>query len=136
MLIKLPTPYGWLTSYFYTGGLSYIFGRPSESDILRYFKPKDGWIVADVGANVGWYTLIASRKVGPKGKVLAIEPEPRNFQTLCKNIHDNRLKNVIPLRIALSDRDSYIPLKISSSPAQHSIVTSYEEATIMVQCKK
>jgi len=108
MLIKLPSPYGWLTSYFYSGGLSYAFGRPSEFNILEYFKPQVGWIVVDVGAHVGWYTLIAGIKVGPKGKVLAIEPEPRNFSILCRNIHDNRLNNVISLRIALSDSDSLV----------------------------
>jgi len=136
MLIKLPTPYGWLTSYLYTGGLSYAFGRPSESNILRYFNPKDGWIVVDVGAHVGWYTLIASKKVGPKGKVIAIEPEPRNFTILCKNIKDNRLNNVIPLRIALSDRDCCVALKISSSPAQHSIISRYEKGALMVEGKR
>jgi hypothetical protein len=122
LLIKLPTPHGWVTSYFYSGGLSYAFGRPSESNILRFFRPKAGWTVVDAGAHVGWYTLIASKMVGPKGKVIAIEPEPRNFSLLCKNIHDNKLKNAIPLMVALSDNDGHEKLAISlSSGALHHV---------------
>ena len=134
-LIKLPTPYGWMTTYLYSGGISYVFGRPSESSILRFFKPKTGWTVVDAGAHIGWYTLIASKKVGSKGKVLAIEPEPRNFSILCKNIRDNKLMNVIPLRIALSDKDGYERLAMSPSPAMHSIMPNSNYA-ILVKARK
>lgn len=101
-------------------------------NLLQYFKPQNGWRVIDVEAYIGWYMLIASKKIGPKGKVLAIEPESHNFSILCKNIHDSRLNNVAPLRIALSDRDSPLLLKIASSPAQCSIVSCCKGRTIVV----
>jgi len=37
-------------------------------------------VVVDVGAHVGFYSLLASWKVGEKGKVIAIEPDPENFE--------------------------------------------------------
>lgn len=135
LLIKLPTPYGWMTTYLYSGGLSYSWGRPSEQNILNFFRPKTGWTVVDAGAHIGWYTLIASKKVGSQGKVLAIEPEPRNFSVVCKNIHDNKLTNVIPLKIALSDKDDYEQLAISPSPAGHSIMSN-SNRKIIVKTRK
>ncbi|MEM2613269.1 MAG: FkbM family methyltransferase [Nitrososphaerota archaeon] len=74
-------------------------------------------MVAVVGAFVGYYVLIASKMVGSKGKVLAFEPEPRNFAILLKNIRDNELTDVvIPLRLALSDKDGYELLTLSFHP--------------------
>lgn len=124
LLIKVPTPYGWMTSYVYTGGLSYVLGRPSESDVLRFFRPEIGWTVVDAGANIGYYTLIASKLVGSEGKVISIEPEPRNFSLLCRNIRDNHLSNVVPLQVALSDKDGYEELIMDASPSGHSIISN------------
>jgi FkbM family methyltransferase len=52
-------------------------------------------VVVDVGANVGYYTLLASRLVGEEGRVFAFEPEPQNYDLLCKNIKANGCRNVI-----------------------------------------
>lgn len=51
---------------------------------LRSIKP--GMIVVDVGANVGYYTLLGARATGPTGRVLAFEPEPRNLRYLRHNV--------------------------------------------------
>lgn len=56
---------------------------------------KSGDIVIDVGANIGYYTLIFAKLVGDKGKVIAFEPEPKNFEILKKNIEINNLTNVV-----------------------------------------
>jgi FkbM family methyltransferase len=124
-----------MTTYLYSGGLSYAFGRPSELNLLKFFNPKKGWTVVDAGAFIGWYTLIASKRVGVEGKVVAIEPEPRNFSILLKNIRDNGLRNVIPLNLALSDKDGYELLSINPSPAGHSIVSSSSQR-ILVKARK
>jgi FkbM family methyltransferase len=72
-----------------------------EDDIIEnHFTPKNGDIVIDIGAHVGLYTALASRRVGPNGKVVAIEADPENFGVLNRNIHLNSLKNVIALNYA------------------------------------
>jgi len=58
--------------------------------------------VLDVGANVGYYSLIAAGKVGAEGRVYAFEPEPKNFQILLRNIQENGYVNVVPLQKAIS----------------------------------
>jgi len=59
--------------------------------------------VVDIGASIGVYTVLASEKVGGEGKVVAIEPEPKNYRQLIKNIKMNNFQNVILARLALSD---------------------------------
>ena len=59
----------------------------------------------DLGAGIGDYTLIASLKVGNKGKVIAVEPDSESFSLLVKNIRENKLQNVIPLNAAVSNKN-------------------------------
>jgi FkbM family methyltransferase len=120
-LIKVPTCHGWLTTFFHAGGLSYIVGRPSDKKIAENITLEEGDVALDIGANVGWYTLMMSRKVGESGKVLAVEPNPTNYAILCRNIRDNKLENVIALQVALSDKDGYARMSMSSNPTAHSL---------------
>jgi len=61
-----------------------------------------GMTVVDIGANIGCYSLIAAKLVGKNGIVYAFEPEPRNYELLCKNIRINGFSNVIPIKKAAS----------------------------------
>jgi len=74
---------------------------------------KKGDIVLDVGANIGYYTLIFAKLVGKDGIVFAFEPEPTNFDLLKKNVTINGYKNVILIRKALSDRTGKTKLFLS-----------------------
>jgi len=65
----------------------------------------EGDVVIDAGANIGCFTLLAARKVGARGLVIAIEPGPNNYKRLKSNIEINGFKNDILVREAL-DRDS------------------------------
>jgi len=64
---------------------------------------REGMTVMDVGANLGLYSLLISRAVGPSGKVYAFEPVPEIFARLKEHIALNNATNVIPVPIALSD---------------------------------
>ena len=72
---------------------------------LKIFKDnvKDGDNVIDLGANIGYFTLILAKLVGPTGKVFAFEPDPRNLALLKKNVEYNNYKNVIIVPKAVSD---------------------------------
>ena len=76
-------------------------------------KPDD--IVIDIGAHIGYYTLIAARLVGQKGKVYAFEPNPDTFQILKRNVKENGYKNVVLINKAISDKDSEAKLFLNKS---------------------
>jgi len=63
----------------------------------------DGETFVDVGANWGYFTCIGSRRVGPSGLVLAIEPNWLAHHRLLETIHRERLVNVMPMPYAAYD---------------------------------
>lgn len=61
-------------------------------------------IVFDIGAHVGFYTLLASVLVGPRGRVFAFEPSPLNLVYLKEHLRLNKIENVTIFEVAVSDR--------------------------------
>jgi FkbM family methyltransferase len=68
---------------------------------------KEKGIFFDIGAHVGFYTLLGSSLVGPGGKVIAFEPLPRNVYYLKKHVKMNHLINVKIIEAAVSDADGW-----------------------------
>jgi len=66
----------------------------AETELLKKIVKK-GYTVVDVGANIGWYTLLSARIVGKNGKVVAFEPEPDNYALLKKSLEKNNFENVL-----------------------------------------
>lgn len=96
-------------------------------------EPKLGDIVFDIGAYVGDTALWFSKAVGPQGKVYAFEPEPRNFAKLKSNLERNKVTNVIPLQLAVSETEGEMQVATggsSSTITQAGTGTSVEVTTI------
>lgn len=96
-----------------------VWGKLDTETIKNSIKTGD--VVVDLGANIGYYTLIAAKLVGDKGKVFAFEPEPRNFEILKKNVEINGYHNVILEQKAVSDINEKINLYLSKGIGTHSI---------------
>lgn len=94
-------------------GLSkYGIYEPYTTELLKQFIQK-GDIVLDIGANIGYYSLIFSRLVGKGGKVYAFEPDSVNFSLLKKNIETNEMTNVIAEQKAVTDKTGKTRLFLS-----------------------
>jgi FkbM family methyltransferase len=77
--------------------------------VSRRLRPGDTFV--DVGANVGYFTLLASRLVGPSGAVVAVEASPTTYQELRGSLNLNgQPQNVRPLNVAVADREGRVPL--------------------------
>jgi len=77
------------------------FEKQQVTTFQRIIKP--GMIVVDAGANIGLYSLIASKLIGLKGKVFSFEPSKETFQRLLNNIELNKFSNIIPINKGLGD---------------------------------
>lgn len=82
----------------------------------------EGMTVIDVGAHAGYYTLLAARAVGDKGRVFAFEPEPSNYKLMLKNIQLNNYRNVIPVKKAVTNITGPIKLFLAEDASGHSTV--------------
>jgi FkbM family methyltransferase len=104
-----------------------------EPDTIHWIENflQEGDVFYDVGANVGAYSLVASKFFQGKVKVYAFEPAFMNFSQLCKNIYINRCQdNIFPLQIALSDRttiDSFNYSSLTIGGAQNSLGEPIDE---------
>jgi FkbM family methyltransferase len=87
------------------------FERTEREFLKAYLKPGD--IFVDVGANIGLFSLIAARLVGPSGKVIAYEPARKTYEQLLTNVELNRLNNVQCFQLALSNKPGELPLHTS-----------------------
>jgi FkbM family methyltransferase len=84
--------------------------EPSEGAWLRAVL-RAGDTVVDCGANVGYFTVLASRCVGPAGLVVALEPEAENLRLLRSNLWANRCDNVWVLPAAAADQRGLLALR-------------------------
>jgi len=83
-----------------------------EPYITRFIRDRlqPGDVFVDVGANVGYYTLLAAKIVGPSGHVHAVEASPSIFERLRRNVLINGLKNVTLHHCAASDKRQKLSL--------------------------
>lgn len=83
----------------------YFFGT-WEPRISRFFARtlSDGDSFVDVGANIGYYSLLAANAVGPSGRVFAVEASPSIFGKLKRNVAMNGFKNIELFNVAVSDK--------------------------------
>jgi FkbM family methyltransferase len=64
---------------------------------------RPGDVIVDIGANAGYYTLLAARRAGPQGKVVACEPDPRIAAYLRRHVEANHVANVTVVESAIGD---------------------------------
>ena len=78
---------------------------------------KPGMVVLDIGANVGLFTMLAAALVGPKGRVIAVEPNPENARLLEASRRKNRFTHVDIDCLAAAERAGLLALNPSGSNA-------------------
>ncbi len=90
-----------------SGGASVYFDLIEKKQTSEFIKQaKEGDIIFDIGANVGYYTILASKIVGENGKIFSFEPVVRNLAYLYRHIKLNGLNNVVVLPLACADEST------------------------------
>ena len=85
-----------------------LYERPLTRHLRKVLRK--GSVFYDIGANVGYFTLLASELVGGEGEVHAFEPVPANSELLARNIEQNTIQNVILNEIAVSSEPGTLTL--------------------------
>ncbi len=98
-----------------------LFGtREKEHIHILQRELKEGMVVLDIGANIGYYAVMEAALVGEQGHVYAIEPSPQNYLLLKKNVELNHFEKVIEtFQIGISDRTGVEQFYLSSSSNLH-----------------
>ena len=103
----------------------------------RHLTP--GGVAVDVGANCGLFTLVAARAVGPLGRVIALEPSPREFARLQANVALNDFRQVICHAAAATASPGPVMLRIAEPPfGGHNTLAgefSYEAVKLAELCE-
>ncbi len=88
----------------------------SHEQIIQAIKKLElGDIFIDIGANIGFFALLASKIVGSSGRVFAFEPSHREYKRLLNNIQTNFAENIIPFNIALANYNGEAQFLVASS---------------------
>lgn len=89
---------------------------------------EEGDVVLDVGAYIGYFSLLASKRVSAEGRVYSFEPIPRNYERLMRNVKVNQANNIRAYNLGLSDRDETSSFSVPREmPAESSLAGSWAE---------
>ena len=122
-----PAPGGWL----------YLDVRESQmmlARVLRIYEPdkfaamrlrlRPGDVFVDVGANKGDFSVLAARLVGPRGRVIAVEPEAANADWIERSVARNKYRNVEVARVALAESAGEATLYLGEKSGWHSLISA------------
>ena len=99
--------------------------------VLDLVRP--GQVVLDIGANIGYYTLLFAKLVGPTGRVVAFEPDPESFSLLQRNIAENHYGNVTAFRVAVSNVNADLTLfRDRFNNLDHRLTSSGRDCTALI----
>jgi len=102
--------------------------------IVREVEP--GGFVLDIGAHIGFYSLLLSKKVGPHGRVVAFEPFPANFDVLEENLRLNQCKQVLAVKKAVMDCSCELKVSVPAGeplPGVFSVVGSEGADQVLIE---
>jgi len=110
--VRLPWGSWWLAQQNDLGNhiLAGGYEGPEYSFVQRFLRK--GMVALDIGANEGFYTLLAANCVGAKGCVIAFEPSPRERRRLRMNLLLNLLGNVLVEEVALAGQEGVMNLHV------------------------
>lgn len=119
------------------GGLLFypdLYDRREISFMRRVLQPGD--IFLDIGSNIGFYSLIASRLIGSLGRVLAVEADPDTAQRVKEHLARNACKNALVYQIGISDRYETLNLAVNQNGNRGgSSFLASSEHTVPVDCQ-
>jgi FkbM family methyltransferase len=88
-----------------------VYERAETAFFCAVCQP--GMTFLDIGANIGYYTALASGRIGEKGRIIALEPDPENFSYLQQNVAANNARNAVCVPKAASGEAGILRLYVN-----------------------
>jgi len=110
-----------------------------EYPLQKYFNKITQGVFVDVGSNIGKYAIKVANQLGTNGRVVAIEPEPSNFEMLTANVELNGLSNTTLLNVACWNKNERLKLCLGpgfKGTGAHSVKYHRSEDFIEVTASK
>jgi len=103
--------------------------------ICRHVLFEEGDIALDIGANIGWYSLLLNNLMPEKCQIMAFEPDPLNHELLLFNLKLNNASKVVAINCALSEKNEVKKLYLypSKNLGRHSLLDINEGGYIEVR---
>jgi FkbM family methyltransferase len=101
--------------------------------LLEHVRLAAGDVALDVGANIGWYSLLLQRLSEPGANIFAFEPDPRTYRLLCANLAANAADRVSALNLALGAAPDTLELRRykDSNNGRHTLIPGAGSADIV-----
>jgi FkbM family methyltransferase len=90
-----------------------------EAELVQRLLTGDG-VFWDIGANVGYFTLVAATALDHRGQIVAFEPGQNAYARLLENISLNAYRNIRTYQVAVTDREGEAVLRVSGDIADSS----------------
>ncbi|MCC6798210.1 MAG: FkbM family methyltransferase [Candidatus Hydrogenedentes bacterium] len=101
--------------------------KPAETDLIAQ-RVQPGATVLDIGAHIGYFSLLFARRVGPAGHVYAFEPEPHNYKLLVRNVGENGYGSVTCVQAAAHSANGSVTLYLANdNAADHRVAPGQED---------
>jgi FkbM family methyltransferase len=109
-----------------------------DPQLVAYMRRalEPGMTVVDIGANIGYFAVLAASLVGPAGRVIAVEPEPTTAAILAANLWRNGAHNAEVLPLAAMAHTGHVPLIVNESGRSGNWVLPGGPAERMVPCAR
>jgi FkbM family methyltransferase len=122
-------PLDYVSFHMYFWGYSGVY-EPGIAALIRRLLPQTT-VFIEIGANIGYYTLLAAANAPRSATIHAFEPNPTVFLHLQRNLSVNHFPNVHPVEAVVSDADTTVDLHIPSDPTARtnaSVVADFWES--------
>ena len=112
-MVKLPAVKMYCRSSDLDVGNQIIHEQSFEPHVASALRDvlKQGSVFIDLGANIGYFSLMASTLVGPAGRIISIEPNVKNLELFHASIVENGMKNIVVLPVAASNSPQILRLQ-------------------------
>jgi FkbM family methyltransferase len=109
--------------------------HPEHTSFLSKLPFEQNDVILDIGANIGWYSVVLKKSIKHDVTIFAFEPEPKNFDLLKKNIQCNDMKGIHPINKAVAEQSGHATLFLYSSKnsGRHSLLNVNPQTKMSIE---